>query len=180
MSLTEKAIDSKRLYEGSIINLRVDTVVLPNGNKAQREIVEHPGAVSIVPVLADGRVILVNQFRAPINRITLEIPAGKLDPGEAPEQCAARELAEETGFKAERLEHQGTFFTTPGFSNEIMYLFIASNLSPVKSMPDYDEFLTVKRIKLEDLLEMAEKGEIVDAKTLVGIYTAARIYLPGW
>jgi len=179
VNLREEVVDSKRLYEGRTINLRVDTVMLPNGSKAQREIVEHPGAVSIVPVLDDGRVVLVNQFRAPINRITLEIPAGKLEPGEAPEKCATRELAEETGFSAGKLEHKGTFFTTPGFSDEIMYLFIASDLKPAHSSPDCDEFLAVKRVRLEDLLEMAEQGEIIDAKTLVGIYTAARILLPG-
>jgi ADP-ribose pyrophosphatase len=179
VNLKEKAVASKRLYEGRTINLRVDTVILPDGNSAQREIVEHPGAVSIVPVLDDGTVILVNQFRAPINRITLEIPAGKLEPGEPPENCAVRELAEETGFSAEKLEYRGTFFTTPGFSDEIMYLFIASGLKPTDRRPDFDEFLSLKRMKLQELLEMAEKGEIIDAKTLVGIYTAARIYLPG-
>lgn len=179
MNLREEPVGSKRLYEGRTINLRVDTVLLPNGSKAQREIVEHPGAVSIVPVLEDGSVIMVNQFRAPINRITLEIPAGKLEKGEPPEQCALRELAEETGFTAAKLEHKGTFFTTPGFSDEIMYLFIASELKPVESHPDFDEFLSVKRVKLECLLKMAETGEIIDGKTLVGIYTAARIFLPG-
>lgn len=179
MNLKENAIASKRLYEGRTINLRVDTVVLPNGRKAQREIVEHPGAVSIVPVMEDLTVILVNQFRAPINRITLEIPAGKLEPGELPQACAARELEEETGLRAEKLQHKGTFFTTPGFSDEIMYLFIASGLTPVGSHPDFDEFLDIQKIPLEKLLEMADQGEIIDSKTLVGIYAAARLFLPG-
>ena len=179
MELKEKTIGSKRLYEGRTINLRVDTVELPDGNSATREIVEHPGAVSILPILEDGTVILVNQFRAPINRITLEIPAGKLEPGEPSEHCAARELAEETGYMAGKLDHRGTFFTTPGFSDEIMYLYIGSELKPVDSQPDFDEFLTVEKVKLEELVKMAEQGEIIDAKTLVGIYTAARIFLPG-
>lgn len=179
MNLKEKTVNSKRLYEGRTINLRLDTVILPDGNQAKREIVEHPGAVSIVPVLNDGTVILVNQFRAPIGRIMLEIPAGKLEQGETPAVCAARELSEETGFTAEKLEHKGTFFTTPGFSDEIMYLYIASGLKPADSHPDFDEFLDVEKISLDDLLKMAEKGEIIDAKTLVGIFVAARIFLPG-
>lgn len=177
MNLKEKTLSSERVFEGRTINLRLDTVELPNGKKACREIVEHPGAVSIVPILEDGTVILVKQFRAPINRVTLEIPAGKLEPGEAPEHCAARELAEETGYTAGRLEHKGTFYTTPGFSNEIMYLYIATDLMPVDSHPDFDEFLAGEKIKLEKLLKMAEQGEIIDAKTLVGIYTAARSFL---
>jgi ADP-ribose pyrophosphatase len=176
--LMEKTISSERIYEGRTINLRRDTVELPDGRHAQREIVEHPGAVSIVPILEDGTVILVKQFRAPINKVTLEIPAGKLEPGETPEHCAARELAEETGYRAGRLEHKGTFYTTPGFSDEIMYLYLATDLRPVDSQPDFDEFLAGERIGLEKLLEMAEQGKIIDAKTLVGIYTAARFFLP--
>lgn len=177
MDLKEKSISSERLFEGRTISLRLDTVELPNGSHAQREIVEHPGAVAIVPLLEDGNIILVNQYRAPINRITLEIPAGKLEPQEPPEVCAARELAEETGFSATAMDHKATFFTTPGFSDEIMYLYIASGLEPVGSRPDTDEFLAVEMIPLEKLLLMAEEGEIIDAKTLIGIYTAARIYL---
>lgn len=178
-NLIENTVATKRIYDGKTINLRVDTVTLPDGKSATREIVEHPGAVSIVPVLDDGTVILVNQFRAPINRVTLEIPAGKLEKGELPEICAARELAEETGFHASKLVHKGTFFTTPGFSDEIMYLYVASQLKASEAHPDQDEFLAVKQIKLEKLLEMADRGEIIDAKTLVGIYIAAKIFLDG-
>lgn len=179
MNLKESTVGSRRIYDGRTINLRVDTVTLPDGKAATREIVEHPGAVSIVPVLEDGTVILVNQFRAPINRITLEIPAGKLEPGEPPEACAARELAEEIGFTAGSLVHKATFYTTPGFSDEIMYLYIATQLQPTEAHPDEDEFLALKRIKLEVLLEIADRGEIDDAKTLVGIYTAARHVMRG-
>jgi ADP-ribose pyrophosphatase len=179
MNLKENTIGSRRIYDGRTINLRVDTVTLPDGKAATREIVEHPGAVSIVPVLEDGTVILVNQFRAPINKITLEIPAGKLEPGESPEACAARELEEETGFTAGKLVHKATFYTTPGFSDEIMYLFIATQLQPTGAHPDEDEFLALERIKLEVLLEMADRGEINDAKTLVGIYSAARSVMGG-
>jgi len=171
--LTEKRISSTRLFQGHTINLRLDVVELPNGRQAQREVVEHPGAVAIVPLLDDGTVILVNQYRAPIERITLEIPAGKLEPGESPEICAARELEEETGYRAERLERKGAFFTTPGFSDEIMYLFVASGLIPAKSHPDVDEFVEVQKISLGKLLQMVKDGEIIDAKTLVGIYTVA-------
>ena len=176
--MNEKTISSTRLFQGRTINLRLDVVELPNGRQAQREIVEHPGAVAIVPIFEDGNVLLVNQFRAPVSRITLEIPAGKLEPGESPDICASRELEEETGYRAGRLEHKATFFTTPGFSDEVMYLYVATELRPSASRPDFDEFLEIKKIPLNELLQMAKNGEIFDAKTLVGIYLSSRSLLP--
>lgn len=173
--LTEKRISSTKLFQGHTINLRLDIVELPDGRQAQREVVEHPGAVAVVPLLDDETVILVNQYRAPIERITLEIPAGKLEPGESPEICAARELEEETGYRAEKFELKGAFYTTPGFSNEIMYLFVASGLTVAKSHPDIDEFVETRKFNLKELLQMVKAGEIIDAKTLVGIYTVAAI-----
>lgn len=170
--LVEKSISSSLVFEGRTINLRVDVVELPDGRQARREIVEHPGAVAIVPILDNGEVILVNQFRAPINRIALEIPAGKLEPGELPENCAMRELEEETGYSAGKLEHKATFFTTPGFSDEIMHLYVATQLKRSRKHPDADEFLETETIPLDELKKMARNGEIVDGKTLVGIHFA--------
>lgn len=170
--LEEKTISSRRLYEGKMINLRIDRVMLPDGQEATREIVEHPGAVAVVPLTAEGELVLVQQYRQPIGMLTLEIPAGKLDPGEEPQRCAARELQEETGLIAGNIELIYDYFTTPGFSDERMYLFLATDLRAARSCPDADEFLEVVRLPLARAGEMAAAGEIRDAKTLIGILAA--------
>lgn len=168
-ALIEKPVASEQLYEGRIINLRRDTVILPNGKTAIREVVEHPGAVAIVPVAADGRVILVRQFRHPVGQVLLEIPAGKLDKGEDPDDCARRELEEETGFAAANLKRMASIVTTPGFTNEIIHIYLATGLTPTTQHPDEDEFLAVEPYDRGQIRDLIVAGELVDAKTILGL-----------
>ena len=168
--LTETFISTERIYEGKIINLRRDKVRLPNGKEASREVVEHPGAVAIVPVLPDGRIILVRQFRHPVGQILLEIPAGKLDTGEDPDDCALRELEEETGYRAGRLERKASVFTGPGFSDEIIHLYVADGLRKTALNPDEDEFLEARAYEPPQIRQMIREGAICDSKTLAGLY----------
>ncbi|HOO32044.1 MAG TPA: NUDIX hydrolase [Thermotogota bacterium] len=170
--LTEKEIKREYKYHGKIINVRIDTVELENGAVSTREVVEHKGAVAVLPVDRDGNCYLVEQFRKPIEKILLEIPAGKLDAGETPFECAVRELREETGFIAEEIVELGYIYTTAGFSNEKIHLYLATNLTPGRADPDEDEFLNLRQIKWKELREMAEKGKINDSKTNAAILMA--------
>lgn len=170
----EKTLESKEIYNGKIVNLRVDKVELSNGNTSSREIVEHPGAVCILPVKEDGRIVLVSQFRKPVEETLLELPAGKLEKGEEPEKCAFRELVEETGYRAGKLEFMFSFYTSPGFSNEILHLFMATDLTPGESNPDDDEMVEVVEIDLKKAVNMIYKGQIKDSKTAIGILALHR------
>ncbi|SDD36897.1 ADP-ribose pyrophosphatase [Sporomusa acidovorans DSM 3132] len=170
--LYEKPINSQRLFEGKIINVRRDEVTLPNGRTATREVVEHPGAVAIVPITKEGNIILVRQFRHPIGRVILEVPAGKLDPGENPEACARRELAEETGFMPQKLQKLTAIYTTPGFSNEIIHLYMAEDLIDSDKLPDEDEFIHTETYSPEQIRQMIASGELCDAKSLVALCLA--------
>ena len=133
----ERTISSERVYEGKIIGVRVDTVELPSGRETKREIVEHSGATAIVAVDSEGDVLLVRQYRKPVEKALLEIPAGGIEAGEDPLDCARRELAEETGFAAGRWDKLGIFYTTPGFCTEEMHVFLATGLEPVEGTADY-------------------------------------------
>ena len=175
MLKVEKTIDSKRIFQGKMIHLRVDKVQLPDGKIATREIIEHPGAVAVVPITEDNRIIMVRQYRKPAEDFLLEIPAGKLDENEKPEFCAHRELKEETGFVSGKLEHLCSFFTTPGFSNEILHLYIAEELVEGIAKPDEDEYLSVESYPIEELLDMIFRSQIVDSKTIIGIFAAKEI-----
>ncbi|MTI70210.1 MAG: NUDIX hydrolase [Firmicutes bacterium] len=175
MSYVEKTMKSDKIYEGKILNLRIDTVELPDKKYSKREIVEHSGAVAIVPITDDGYVTLVKQYRKAIDKELLEIPAGKIEVGEEPKSCAIRELKEETGITAENLEYMFEFYTSPGFSNEKLYLFMAKNLDVGEANPDTDEYIEVVKVKLEELVEKVNKGEIQDSKTIVGILTAYQL-----
>lgn len=170
--MSEKILSSQRIFKGKILTVNLDQVLLENGHRSTREVVLHPGAVAILPVLDDGSVILVKQFRYPIDMELLEVPAGKLDEGESPEQCAMRELEEETGYKAEKIELLGYIFTTPGFSNEKIYLYTARNLIKTQQKLDHDEILKIEVLKASEVITMALNGEIVDAKTLALIFLA--------
>jgi ADP-ribose pyrophosphatase len=172
--MQEKTLKSTRLYEGKIINLRVDTVELPDKKYSKREIVEHSGAAAVVPLTIDGHVILVKQFRKPVEEIIYEIPAGRLEPKESAERCALRELAEETGYTVGSLEKLASFYTSPGFSDEIIHIYLASDLTEGNAQPDEDEYLEVIKIPLEEALEMISRGEIKDSKTMIGLLMAAR------
>lgn len=153
-----------------MLRIERDTVRLPNGLKSSREVVRHPGAVGIIAV-EDQKVLLVRQFRYAIAQETLEIPAGKLDPQESPLDCAVRELREETGYRG-TMEHLSTFYTTPGFTDEIMHLFLARDLVWDPLTPDDDEFIGVERISWEEAVRCAQKNMFNDAKTILGILLA--------
>lgn len=168
----EKLIQSTRLFEGKVIRVRCDEVMLPNGKTGTREVVEHAGAVAVVPLTKDGNIILVRQFRHAVGQVMLEVPAGKLDPGEKPEACAMRELAEETGFKADTLRKLTSMYTTPGFSDEIIHLYAAEDLVPSDKMPDEDEFINTEVYTPEQIRAMIASGELCDAKSLVALYLA--------
>lgn len=170
--MQEKTLASKTIFQGKILNLREDQVLLANGNTSSRLIVEHPGAVAVVPVNQNGEIIMIEQFRKPVEQILLEIPAGKLENGEDPAECAARELIEETGYVAGNWEKLSTFYTTPGFSDEVMHLYLATGLTFLEACPDEDELLQTKIVPLSVALEMINQGEIKDAKTIVGILLA--------
>ncbi len=167
--LFEKTIASKNVYNGKIINVSVDTVQLPNGKEAKREIVKHQGAVAVLAISPDNKVILVKQYRKPVDKMMIEIPAGKLEPSEKPEVCAIRELQEETGYIAKNVTKICTFYTSPGFSNEVIHLFRATHLEKGAAMPDDDEFVEFFEVTIEELRKLVESGEIIDAKTLVAI-----------
>ncbi|MDO0822947.1 NUDIX domain-containing protein [Desulfosporosinus nitroreducens] len=163
----EERLDGEVLFEGRMLRLDRDTVRLPNGHESTREVVRHPGAVGIIAIL-DQQVLLVRQYRYAIAQETLEIPAGKLDPQEPPLDCAVRELREETGYRG-TMEHISTFYTTPGFTDEVMHLFLARDLVWDPLTPDDDEFIGVERISWDEAVQRAKQNEFIDAKTILGI-----------
>lgn len=165
---------SRRIYEGRILNLREDTVRLANGSEARREVVEHAEVVAIVPVDGEGRVLMVRQYRLPAREVLLEIPAGGVDPGEAIEAAAQRELREETGQRAQRLEKMAGFYVSPGYVTEFIHVFLARGLFPDPGQADADEDIVVQRVPLEEALTMVEAGEIRDAKSIIGLLLAAK------
>lgn len=169
-NLEERKLSSEQVYSGKILSLRVDKVVLPDGREGQREVVDYSGAVAIVPVTAEREVILVRQFRYAVGETLLEIPAGKIESGEEPEECAKRELLEETGFRANKIERLCTIFTTPGFTTEKIHLFLASELTCERQALDADEFIDVLTVPFDKAVEMILNGEIRDAKSAVGIF----------
>lgn len=153
-----------------MIDLTVDRITTASGTQAVREVVVHPGGAAVVPVFANGDVLLVEQFRYPMQQSLLELPAGKIDPGESPEETAARELEEEVGFRAGRLEKLAAFYTTPGFCNELLHLFLARDLEPGRRAGDEDEELSIHRYSPRQLEKLIRLGKIVDAKTLIGLH----------
>lgn len=174
--LRETVLDSVPIFAGKVVKLRVDSVELPNGKKSTREVVEHPGAVAIVPVLPDQQIMLVKQYRHAVGEVTWEIPAGKLEAKEEPALCAERELEEETGYQATELIKTTAFFTAPGFTDEIIHLYIARGLKQTAQQTDPDEFIDVSVVPHSKALEMIQRGEIKDAKSIIGVLMA-RDYL---
>ncbi len=172
--MSEEILHSEYLYRGKILNLKVNQVRLPNKNIAIREIVEHPGAAVIVALDDQERVLMVRQYRSAAEKELLEIPAGTLKSGEDPAFCATRELKEETGYQATEWEPLGYFNSSPGFSTEKMYLYFARQLTLAGASPEEDEEITVEWVPLSQALGMIESGEIVDAKTIIGIYRASK------
>ncbi len=174
-SLVEKRLSSEPVFDGVLLHVRKDEVELPNGNKAVREWIKHPGAAAIIPLLPDNQIILVRQFRYPVGQVTLEVPAGKLDkPGEDPIECAKRELSEETGYTAGKFWKLTTIATTVGFSDEYIHLYAAADLTPGKIHPDSDEFINVVKLPLTAALQMVESGKIFDAKSAISILLLAK------
>lgn len=174
----EACIESSRVYSGRVLNLDVDRVRFPDGTIGELEIIRHPGASAIVPFLsdpsgADPQVLLLKQYRYAAGGTLYEIPAGRLEPGESPEACARRELLEETGCTAESMTPLTSMFTTPGFTDERIHLFLASGLARGKSRHEADEFIEIETVSLSAALEMVERGEIQDAKTALGLLFAA-------
>lgn len=167
--MEEKTLESKLIFEGRVLGLKVDLIELPDGQQSAREVVVHPGAVAVVAVTEADEVLLIKQFRYPVGKVIWEIPAGKLEKGEDPLECAQRELAEETGHGAVQWTHLTTFFTTPGFSNEIMHVYLATGLFIDERTADDDEFIELHRIPLNEAVRMIAGGEIEDLKTIAGI-----------
>ena len=175
MDYTERRVSGEVKYKGVIVTVRLDQAELVNGKIVKREVVEHPGGVTVLPVDADGMCTLVRQFRYPFSRMMLEAPAGKLEFGEDPDEAAVRELSEETGLSAGQMIKLGSICTSPGFSSEVLHLYLALDLTSGKSHPDEDEFLNVVKMPLRELVELCMKGEVDDAKTVVAALKAEKL-----
>lgn len=163
----EKSLHTQEIFNGKVISLQVDDVLLPNGEGAKREIVKHPGAVGIIPITKDNKIVLVEQYRKPLEKSIIEIPAGKLEPGEAPEATAVRELEEETGYTTKNIKKICSFFTSPGFADEIMHLYITRDIEKLENppSPDEDEFVEILELTLEEAKKYVLEERIHDAKT---------------
>lgn len=172
--LQERVLSSQEVFEGRIIRVRRDEVELPGGRRSAREVVEHPGAVAVVAVDDQGEVLLVRQYRHAVGRVTLEIPAGTLKPGEDPLDCARRELEEETGCRAESFHRLASFYTTPGFTSELMHLYLAEGLRSGAQNPDEDEDLELVRLPLPKALEVVTEEDRGDGKSLAGLLLAEK------
>jgi len=175
--LDEKTITIDVRYEGDLVNLHVLTIELPDGTQTKREVVQHPGAVAIVPLVRQGdtwEVLLVRQFRTAAMRTMLESPAGTLEPGEAPEPAAARELQDEIGYKPGKLESLGGEYTAPGYTTEFIHLYLATGLTESHLTGDVDEFIEIVRLPLDEVVRRVVAGEIQDGKTIAGVLLAAQ------
>lgn len=169
--LDEKTLKTEQIFAGKVISLQVDEVELPNGKVSKREIVKHPGAVAVIPVTADNKIIMVEQYRKALERTIVEIPAGKLEAGEMPEICAARELEEETGYECASMEWLISFYTSPGFADEIIHVYKAIGLLRKENpaTTDEDEFVNLMEVTLEEAVQLVKEQKIYDAKTAYAI-----------
>ncbi len=167
-ALRERVLGEQTVFEGRIFSVDRLSVGLPDGRDALRDVVRHPGAVAIVALTDDGRICLVRQYRTALGRVTVEVPAGKLDPGEDPLECARRELTEETGMEAERMAYLTTIASSVGFCDELIHIYMATGLTFSASSPDADEFINVDLVDLSELIDAVLDGRIEDSKTVVG------------
>ncbi|MBU5466325.1 NUDIX hydrolase [Virgibacillus sp. MSJ-26] len=163
----EQTIKTEQIYQGKIVDLQVDDVTLPNGKTAKRELIKHSGAVAVIPITKDNKIVFVKQYRKPLEKAIIEIPAGKLEKGEKPETTAVRELEEETGYTTDQLSFVTSFYTSPGFADELMYIYLTADLHkldhPVAG--DEDEFVEVIELTLEEAKQYIKDEQIHDAKT---------------
>ncbi len=176
MQLKEDTLKTTLVYRGKVLQVVEKEVRVPDGSQSRREVLEHPGAVALVAVDGDRKIYLVEQFRSPMEKVLLEIPAGKLDPGETPEEAGRRELQEETGMKAEKVIKLAGFYSSPGYSNEKIHLFLAMDLKEADLPPDPGEFLRVKKYRAPEILDMISRGQIEDGKTILGISLVLNLY----
>lgn len=166
--LHERILSEESSWRGRILDVRTAEVELPNGRRTTRDLVRHPGAAAVVALTETGKIVLVRQYRTALDRVTVEIPAGKLDPGEDPLECARRELREETGFVPGRISYLTTIATSCGFCDELIHIYMATNLHFDGASPDEDEFVNVDLVPLSELIDAVLDGKIEDAKTVVG------------
>ena len=174
--LKETKLSSKIIFQGRLLDVRKDEVELPNGKTSTREWINHPGAVCCIPILPDGKIALIRQYRYPVQSEMIELPAGKLDKGEKPEACALRELEEEIGYRTNKLTFLTHIHPAIGFANEKMWLYLAEELEKTDSKLDDDEFLELIPISLDDAVEMIWSHEITDVKTIIGLLWVERHY----
>jgi ADP-ribose pyrophosphatase len=169
--LEEKTLNSEQIYQGKIIDLQVDEVSLPNGKTSKREIIKHPGAVAVIALTEEGKIVMVEQYRKALEKSIVEIPAGKLEKGEEPKKTAERELEEETGYGCKNMKHLISFYTSPGFADELVHLYIAEDIYKMEnaSGADEDEFVELLEISLQEAQQMIEEQRIYDAKTAYAV-----------
>lgn len=175
MELRETRLGGEVVYRGKIVNVRMDRAALPDGREVTREVIEHPGGVAVAAVTDNGEILTVRQFRYPMQEITRELPAGKLEPGEDPADCGRRELREETGYDCAVFEPLGVIFPSPGCYGEKLFLYLARELTYVGQSLDTDEFLAVESFPLADLMRQIMNNEIKDSKTIIGIMMTHQI-----
>jgi len=173
--LKESTVSSETVYDGSFLDVRKDIVNLPDGNTSTREWINHPGAACIIPIMPDGKLALIKQYRYPVQSTMIELPAGKLDVGEKPEVCAIRELEEEIGYLADKLTFVTKIHPAIGFANEEMWIFLAENLVKSQINTDHDEFVELMPTSIEDAVRMVWNSAITDVKTIIGILWAERL-----
>ncbi|MBT3180152.1 MAG: NUDIX hydrolase [Candidatus Marinimicrobia bacterium] len=173
-NLKETKLSSEIIFQGRLLDVRKDEVLLPNGKTSTREWINHPGAVCIIPILPNGKIALIRQYRYPVQSEMIELPAGKLDKGEKPEKCAKRELIEEIGYRSNKLTFLSHIHPAIGFANEKMWIFLAEDLEKTESKLDEDEFIELIPTNLENALEMIWSGKITDVKTIIGLLWAKR------
>ncbi len=166
--MKERCLETRKIYSGRVVALRIDRVMLPSGRKSIREVVEHRGAVAAIPVKGD-KIILIRQYRYPVDEVIYEIPAGTREKDETPDETMARELEEEIGYRAGKLTHLFTFYSTPGFTTEKISIYLAEELEPVERKPEQDENIEVVEVEKEKILEMIKNGEIRDGKTIAAL-----------
>lgn len=175
MHLEEKTVASESVYKGRIFEVTKDRALLENGKEVQRDVVHHSGGVTVIPVTDNEEILMVRQYRYPHHKVMLEIPAGKIEPGEKHYDCGRRELLEETGCTCKKYEYLGEIVPTPAYVSEVIHLYIASGLEFSKQSLDEDEFLEVEKIPLDKAVDMVLKGEITDSKTQIGVLKAWHI-----